>query len=96
MYRTHLQRLAYGCIFATTLSSAVLAQSSAPTPACGGDLAAFLEGVKSEAVAAGVPPTVADQALERAIAPKVFSGRPSSNFRSERSARRASISAARR
>jgi lytic murein transglycosylase len=74
MYRTHLQRLAYGCIFATTLSSAVLAQSSAPTPACGGDLAAFLEGVKSEAVAAGVPPTVADQALEGAqIDPKVLS-----------------------
>jgi lytic murein transglycosylase len=74
MYRTHLQRLAYGCIFATILSSAALAQSSAPTPACGGDLAAFLEGVKSEAVAAGVPPTVADQALEGAqIDPKVLS-----------------------
>ncbi|TDK38886.1 lytic murein transglycosylase [Rhizobium deserti] len=86
MYRTRLQRLAYGCIFATALSSAALAQSpapapssvpsqsAAPKPACGGDLAAFLEGVKAEAVAAGAPQSAADQALEGAqIDPKVLS-----------------------
>jgi membrane-bound lytic murein transglycosylase B len=35
-------------------------------PACGGDLGAFLEGVKAEAVAKGVSPDVARQALRNA------------------------------
>jgi len=38
------------------------AETSAPV-ACGGDLQAFLEGVKAEAIARGVPAEVADRAL---------------------------------
>lgn len=41
---------------------------------CGGDLAAFLEGVKAESVAAGTPPEIADKALAgAAINQKVLS-----------------------
>jgi lytic murein transglycosylase len=41
---------------------------------CGGDLAAFLEGVKTESVAAGTPPEIADKALAgAAIDQKVLS-----------------------
>jgi len=41
---------------------------------CGGDLAAFLEGVKAESVAAGTPPDIADKALAgAAIDQKVLS-----------------------
>lgn len=41
---------------------------------CGGDLAAFLEGVKAESVAAGTPPEIADKALAgAAIDQKVLS-----------------------
>ncbi|QRM56007.1 lytic murein transglycosylase [Sinorhizobium sp. BG8] len=46
----------------------------AQAPACGGDLGAFLAGVKAEAVATGVPADVADRALAgAAIDPKVLS-----------------------
>ncbi|MCK3776322.1 lytic murein transglycosylase [Ensifer sesbaniae] len=49
-------------------------QSAAPAVACGGDLGAFLEGVKAEAVAKGVPADVADRALAgAAIDQKVLS-----------------------
>lgn len=34
---------------------------------CGGDLAAFLDGVKAESVAAGTPPEIADKALAGAV-----------------------------
>ncbi len=41
---------------------------------CGGDLAAFLDGVKAESVAAGTPPEIADKALAgAAIDQKVLS-----------------------
>lgn len=60
---TVLHRFAYGCLLTAALSSTALAQTPAPAPACGGDLAAFLEGVKAEAVAKGVPPDAADRAL---------------------------------
>lgn len=59
---------------------ALLLASLAGTPAmaqsvaCGGDLAAFLEGVKAEAVAKGVSPDVARQAVRNAsISRKVLS-----------------------
>lgn len=54
------------------LTLALLLASLAATPAmaqsvaCGGDLGAFLEGVKAEAVAKGVSPEVARQALRNA------------------------------
>ncbi|MFN7125665.1 MAG: lytic murein transglycosylase [Allorhizobium sp.] len=37
---------------------------------CGGDLAAFLDGVKAESVAAGTPPEIADKALAGAVIDK--------------------------
>ena len=39
------------------------AQPAAPAVACGGDLAAFLDGVKAEAMAQGISATAADEAL---------------------------------
>jgi lytic murein transglycosylase len=48
--------------------------AQAPAPACGGDLAAFLQGVKTEAIAAGASAEAADRALEGAqIDQKVLS-----------------------
>ncbi|ACP25891.1 lytic murein transglycosylase [Sinorhizobium fredii NGR234] len=48
-------------------STSVLAQTQpqpqTPPVACGGDLATFLEGVKTEAVGKGIPADVADRAL---------------------------------
>ncbi|OQP87815.1 lytic transglycosylase [Rhizobium rhizosphaerae] len=41
-------------------------ETDGPKPPCGGDLATFLAGVKQEAVATGVPASVADQALSGA------------------------------
>jgi len=71
MPSTFLNRLAYGCLLTAALSSTALAQ--APAAACGGDLAAFLQGVKTEAMANGVPADAADRALEGAqIDPKVL------------------------
>jgi lytic murein transglycosylase len=70
------RRITLAAILASCLSSTALAQTAtqSPAPACGGDLTAFLAGVKAEAVANGVPPAAADQALEGAqIDPKVLS-----------------------
>ncbi|MCO5730318.1 lytic murein transglycosylase [Rhizobium sp. SSA_523] len=55
--------------------SPALAQTAAPsTAACGGDLSAFLEGVKAEATAQGIPADAADKALAGArIDEKVLS-----------------------
>lgn len=57
------------------LAGGAHAQASSQAPAaCGGDLATFLEGVKAEAIARGVPPEVADRALAGArIDEKVLS-----------------------
>ncbi|MQW87451.1 lytic murein transglycosylase [Sinorhizobium saheli] len=62
----------------TLTGTSALAQSPAatgtPAVACGGDLATFLEGVKAEAVAKGIPADVADRALAgAAIDEKVLS-----------------------
>ncbi|MDB5551482.1 MAG: Membrane-bound lytic murein transglycosylase precursor [Rhizobium sp.] len=49
-------------------------QPAAEKPACGGDLGAFLEGVKAEAIALGIPASAADEALAGAhIDKKVLS-----------------------
>jgi lytic murein transglycosylase len=60
-----LNRFACGLLVASALSSTAWAQ--APQAACGGDLTAFLQGVKAEAVAQGVPAEAADRALEGAM-----------------------------
>ena len=49
-------------VFASLLATPALAQA----PACGGNFAQFLEGVKAEAVAKGVSPDVAQKALRSA------------------------------
>ncbi len=64
--------------FLTLLASSALAQQAAkpatPAVACGGDLAAFLQGVKAEAIAKGIPADVVDRALAgAAISEKVLS-----------------------
>lgn len=57
----------------TMLAFPVLAQTPAPAP-CGGDLGAFLKGVKAEAIAKGIPASVANEALAGArIDQKVLS-----------------------
>jgi len=62
------RNLFLSALLSTAFASSALAQS------CGGDLGAFLEGVKAEAVAKGIPAEVADQALSGArIDPKVLS-----------------------
>ncbi len=72
MSSTILHRLAYGCLLTAVMSSTALAQ--APAAACGGDLSAFLAGVKTEAIAAGASAEAADRALEGAqIDQKVLS-----------------------
>ena len=49
-------------------------QPAAEKPACGGDLGAFLEGVKAEAIAQGIPASAVDEALAGAqIDKKVLS-----------------------
>jgi lytic murein transglycosylase len=66
------RRLAIAALIAGGMTAPALAQS--PSPACGGDLAAFLDGVKQEAVAKGIPTSAADEALSGAqIDPKVLS-----------------------
>lgn len=48
--------------------------STTPAPACGGDLSAFLAGVKQEALSKGIPAAAVDEALAGAqIDPKVLS-----------------------
>jgi lytic murein transglycosylase len=46
--------------FVSLMASSAFAQQA---PACGGDLSTFLEGVKAEAVAKGIPADIVDQAL---------------------------------
>ncbi|MDE1158264.1 MAG: lytic murein transglycosylase [Neorhizobium sp.] len=85
MSATPFRRLALGCLFLTALSSTAISTSAmaqapsatATTAAsgtvCGGDLAAFLAGVKAEAISDGVPASAADEALAGAqIDPKVL------------------------
>jgi lytic murein transglycosylase len=70
------RRLALAALTTTILAAPAFAQapSAAPAPACGGDLSAFLEGVKQEAVSKGVPAAAADEALAGAeIDQKVLS-----------------------
>jgi lytic murein transglycosylase len=81
MNRTARHALASVALLALTASTAFAqtatqtgAQGAAPAVACGGDLGAFLQGVKAEAVAKGVPADVADRALAgAAINEKVLS-----------------------
>ena len=71
--------LALGALLALFLSGTALAQQPVSPPAatgaaCGGDFGAFLDGVKAEAIAKGVPADVADRALAgAAIDQKVLS-----------------------
>ncbi|MDI7863764.1 lytic murein transglycosylase [Rhizobiaceae bacterium n13] len=68
MHRMFMRRAALAFSFSAILASSAAAQS------CGGDLATFLEGVKAEAVAAGVSPDAADRTLSGArIDQKVLS-----------------------
>lgn len=54
--------------------TSILATTAAAAETCGGDLAAFLDGVKAEAIAAGSPADAADRALAGAqIDQKVLS-----------------------
>ncbi|WP_275783539.1 lytic murein transglycosylase [Pararhizobium gei] len=61
--------------FLTLLASSAMAQDAAtPKAPCGGDLATFLEGVKAEALAKGIPAEAVDRALSgAAISEKVLS-----------------------
>jgi len=52
--------VALAILISSIVSGAALAQSTVP---CGGDLGAFLDGVKKEAIAAGVQPQAVDEAL---------------------------------
>lgn len=52
--------VALALLLSTIFSATAEAQNAAP---CGGDLSAFLAGVKAEAVAAGASPEAADEAL---------------------------------
>src|SRR5688572_24520017 len=62
---------ALALVFTSMIATGAAAQQQ---PACGGDLSAFLDGVKQEAIAAGVPAEAADRALAGAqIDPKVLS-----------------------
>ena len=66
----HAARTALPAMLALFLATTAHAQQ----PACGGDVAAFLEGVKSEAISRGVSAEVADRALAGArIDQKVLS-----------------------
>lgn len=66
------RRLALASVITSCLASTALAQ--APAPACGGDLGAFLEGVKAEAISKGASASAADEALAGAqIDQKVLS-----------------------
>lgn len=73
MHRSPASRSALALLFASIIATGAVAQGR-PQAACGGDLSAFLEGVKADAVAAGVPSEAADKALAGAqIDQKVLS-----------------------
>ncbi|MCQ1852347.1 lytic murein transglycosylase [Neorhizobium galegae] len=66
------RRLALASVITSCLASTALAQT--PAPACGGDLGAFLNGVKAEAISKGASASAADEALAGAqIDQKVLS-----------------------
>ncbi|QLL63816.1 lytic murein transglycosylase [Sinorhizobium mexicanum] len=66
--------LTLGLLALTGTSALAQTQQQTPPVACGGDLATFLEGVKAEAVAKGIPADVADRALAgAAVDQKVLS-----------------------
>ncbi|APG85118.1 lytic murein transglycosylase [Sinorhizobium americanum] len=67
--------LTLGLLALSSTSALAQSQPQPQTPvACGGDLAAFLEGVKAEALAKGIPADAADRALAgAAIDEKVLS-----------------------
>jgi lytic murein transglycosylase len=66
------RRLALASIITSCLASTALAQT--PAPACGGDLGAFLDGVKAEAISKGASASAVDEALAGAqIDQKVLS-----------------------
>jgi lytic murein transglycosylase len=68
------RRLALASVITSCLASAALAQAPAPAPACGGDLGAFLDGVKTEAISKGASASAVDEALAGAqIDQKVLS-----------------------
>jgi lytic murein transglycosylase len=71
------RRLAIAALIAGGMTAPALAQTSPATPpavTCGGDLAAFLDGVKQEAISKGIPASAVDEALAGAqIDPKVLS-----------------------
>lgn len=85
MHRYTIRRSALALIFASAMTSLAIAQnatpaapsnaqgSGAPKVACGGDLSAFLAGVKAEAIADGADAASADKTLVGAqIDPKVL------------------------
>lgn len=72
MSAVFVRRLSLASVVAGCLASTALAQT--PALACGGDLSTFLEGVKAEAIAKGIPGDAADKALAGAqIDQKVLS-----------------------
>lgn len=77
MHRSLASRSALALLFALALAGGAAAQQApdaAPAAPCGGDLSAFLEGVKKDAIAAGASAAAADAALAGAeIDPKVLS-----------------------
>ncbi|MGF9691724.1 lytic murein transglycosylase [Rhizobium sp. 0TCS1.26] len=75
MLRAKASSFLLACSLTGLVASTAFAQTTeAPKPACGGELSSFLEGVKADAVAAGVPAEAADKALTGAqIDPKVLS-----------------------
>lgn len=73
--RQNLKTTLAASLTALLLAGGAHAQTAAePAAACGGDVGAFLQGVKAEALTLGVSAEVADQALAgAAIDPKVLS-----------------------
>ncbi|MEZ2132327.1 MULTISPECIES: lytic murein transglycosylase [unclassified Sinorhizobium] len=73
MHRSLASCSALALLFVSMIATGAAAQQG-PQAACGGDLSAFLQGVKADAVAAGVPSEAADKALAGAqIDQKVLS-----------------------
>ncbi|SER54793.1 lytic murein transglycosylase [Rhizobium sp. NFR03] len=64
-----------GAASAQTATPAQAPASTAPAAPCGGDLSAFLSGVKTEAVAKGIPADVVDRALAGAVIDEKVLGR---------------------